>query len=340
MSVLSRDLGKHLLRHHGAQLFTGDTLKNLHKDKFLTRPLDIYFDTEASFLCLADSAWIRKEEMARQHFKKTSPDRHKAEILRLREEYPLGAASVSEVASAGMTRKQKRALEEELNELLSKLRDYETKEGVEEDLRFFFTPSARQALACLSITVREEPAVEPPAQTPALETPEDDLLPLVEEKPMTKQEVIREAFTDSKFVSEISKGVVSGVSQTIPELQALISATSSEPPQSALKRRGKKEVERNPSDQKPSGGGAPPPPPPPVVQPPPPPPAPAPDQILSDLDRFQKMSPWERFLHSNPTLSVQEQLQIAQAMGIRPDVSSPLKIVQNSKMKRPAKRAD
>lgn len=335
-SVLSRDLGKHILRQHEAKIFVGDTLKNLHRDKYLSCPLVIYFDTETAFLCLADSKCIRKEEVAKQHFKNQSPDLHKTEILRLREAYPLGTASVSEDASAGMTRKQKKALELELNELLSKLRDLEIKTNTDELDRFFFSETARQALNCLSLSIQEEaPKPEAEAQTPPLESPEDDVLPLVEEKPVTKQELIKKTFADPKFVKEISTNVLTGQQMKIPELEELKTATSSERPQEPLKKRGIKRIESNPVDQKKSD----PVPPLPPVQPPPPPPppAPTPDQTLSDIQQFQKMSPWERFLKSNPTLSVQEQLQIAQSMGIRPDISSPLKIVQDSKVKRPIK---
>ena len=322
-SVLSRDIGKHLLKLHCAQMFVGDSLKNLHREKFLTRPLEVYFDTDPYFLCLSDDKCIRKEETARQHFKTQSPDLHKSAILRLREEYPLGSSSVSESASAGMTRKQKKALEQELNELLSKLRDFEAKANLREDDVFFFSPSARQALSSLDITLKEE-VPETETETPALVPPEDDVLPLVEEKPVTKEQLIKQTLADPKFVKEISTNVLTGEVHAIPELQALLSSSP------APQKRGVKPVTKNPLVHP----TPPPPPPPPVVPSPPAPPA---LDHLAEIERFQKMSPWERFLKSNPTLSVQEQLQVAQSLGIRPDDSSPFKIVQNSKLKRPIK---
>lgn len=309
-SVLSRDIGKHLLKLHCSEMFVGDALKNLHREKFLSRPLEVYFDTDPYFLCLSDDKCIRKEETARQHFKSQSPDLHKSAILRLREEYPLGSSSVSESASAGMTKKQKKALEQELNELLSKLRDFEAKANLREDDVFFFSPSARQALSSLDITLKEE-VPEPEPQTPALETSEDDVLPLVEEKPMTKEQLIKQTLADPKFMKEISTNVLTGEVHAIPELQALLPASS------APQKRGVKPVTKNP-----------------LVHPTP---VPVPDPQLAEMERFQKMSPWERFMKSNPTLSVQEQLQVAQSLGIRPDDSSPFKIVQNSKLKRPIK---
>lgn len=315
-SILSRDIGKHVVKSHGPQVFTGDSLKNLHKDKFLTRPLEIFFDTDPYFFCFADLTCIRKEETARQHFKKVSAEDHKAEIVRLREEFPLGDSTSSEAPSL-LTKKQQRSLEADLKELLSKLRDYETTASVSEEDRFSFAPQTLQALACLNLDVEPQP---PASETPPSEPVQEELSPLVEEPPLTKEELFQQAFSDPKFVKEISTSVLTGQQVKVPELEALKKAPSSEPPASPLKQRGLKTVQSE----------APPPP------PPPPPPAPV-EEVISEMDAFQKMTPWERFLKTNPTLSVQEQLQVAQSLGIRPDSSSPFKIVQNSKLKRPIK---
>lgn len=316
------------MRQHEAKIFVGDTLKNLHRDKYLTRPLEIFFDDTNSFLCLADSTCIRKEELARQHFKKQSPDRHKEEILRLRKEYPLGSEP-SEAVAGTLLSSETTILQDWVAYVMTQCPDLVVDKKV------------KRVLDKLTISV--EPEVlheryphlfEAEAQTPALPPVEDDVLPLVEEKRMTKEELIQETLADPKFLKEISTSVVTGQQVKIPELEALKKATSSEPLKNPLKKRGVKSVQSNLQDQTNSDRPAPLP---PVQPPPPPPPPPVPDQTISDLEQFQKMTPWERFLKSNPTLSVQEQLQVAQAMGIRPDESSSLKIVQNSKVKRPLK---
>ena len=326
-SVLSRDIGKHILTNHESLLFTGHNLKVLHRDKSLTKPILLTTETSSAYYCLADNSCIKKETLADQHFRGKAEE-HQRRVKALREAYPLdgsGSPSEPETAPLGLPSSDQKVLQEWFAYVVTNFKDVDIDRKV------------RRALEKLSITVETEVLQEKfphlfeeeKPQAPPLETPEDDLLPLVEEKPVTKEELLKQAFSDPKFVDEISRGVVSGVAQAIPELEALKKVASSEPPQPPLKRRGVKAVQ---SEAIPLPRPTPPPP-----QPQPQVAAPVSESVVSEMQSFAKMTPWERFLRSNPTLSVQEQLQVAQAMGIRPDETSGFKIVQNSKVKRTIK---
>ena len=97
-SVLSRDIGLHIIKSHEADLFKEKiNLKILHRDKYLTQPLLLSLGDEAFHFCFADNSCIRHSINADNHFKGKT-DKHREAVLALREKYPQdGSVPVGEV---------------------------------------------------------------------------------------------------------------------------------------------------------------------------------------------------------------------------------------------------
>jgi hypothetical protein len=118
-SVLSRDIGRHILKNHPDQHFTGQNLKDLHKDKYLTTPLQQWIDNTIVYFCLADDSCIRNSPTAEIHFK-GKKDKHRERLLALRETFPLTSQTETSSPSVPLlSEKDKTRVQEEIIELLS-----------------------------------------------------------------------------------------------------------------------------------------------------------------------------------------------------------------------------
>jgi hypothetical protein len=124
-SVLLRDYGSHIVKKHGEEFFSGQNLKDLHKESALGHPLSLFVGEEQYFFCFADNSCIRKEANADLHFK-TRKDKHREAITTLREKYPLNQTSDKTVAVPQgdiWTKKQKKDLEEDFVDMFFAMSD-------------------------------------------------------------------------------------------------------------------------------------------------------------------------------------------------------------------------
>jgi hypothetical protein len=297
-SVLSRDIGAHILKNHEEAIFTKDNLKSLHRDKYFKQPLEVFFDVDTYHICLADNSCIKKSILADKHFKGKA-DKHKEAILRLREKYPLVSASSETTATHSaplLSSRETKTIQESMGFLLAKIRDLERKAAVDEADAYEFDKKQLMAFSKIGILVDdkslqelypdlfETPTVDEPVveeEAPVLVEPEDDILSFVPEKKMTLQDVIRETFTE-KDIKNLSTSVTSGQVVEIPELQQLMATVKPAPA---------------------------------------PAPAPVPVPVVAPIavPDFSKMSHWQRYKHANPTMTEAELIEGASFLGIQPD---------------------
>lgn len=320
-SVLTRDIGQHILRNHEPILFQEeDNLKALHKDKYLNKPLEIFINDETYHICFADSSCIKKIIMAERHFKGKA-DKHKERILELRSSYPLGStASEPTTSSSLFTLKDKKALQTDILSLIVHVRNLEKRLGLDEYQTFTFTKRGLIAFSNIDITADDDTLKECfpdafPVDKPETkeeeavveeEVEEDDILPFVYEKPMTKEEYIRKNFT-KKDILNLSTNVATGQIQHVPELEAfkkLLENTSAPPttivaPRVSIVKRKPKEVDDSPS----------------TVPAPVPVPVPVVDEF-PPLDYTKSVAPWELFIRANSHAKTDhERIAIAREIG-------------------------
>lgn len=324
-SVLNRDVGAHILKNHQDILFTKDNLKSLHKDRYLKQPLEVFFDSDTYFFCLADNSCIKKSLLAEKHFKGKA-DRHKEVIMSLREKYPLVVDnSETKVTSSEpmLSLKEKKTLQECMALLISRVRELEHKTSVEEDELFDFDKKVNLVFSKIGIvtddkslqelypnlfveTKKESETIIDEEVTPLVED-EDDILSYVPEKKMTLQDVISTTLTD-KDVKNLSTSVTTGQSVVIPELQQILEVKKTVP---IIKRSPKPVV--------------------PVT------PAPVLESIPVEQS-WNKISQWQRFKQANEGLSIGELIMLASQMGIHPDEGNTMGILQHTKLKRGMKQ--
>lgn len=135
-SVLSRDIGLHIMRHHRDSVFSLETKEgtdnrrsSLWRDKYLTEPLplDIGRDQEVYF-CLADNTCFRCLTKAEMHMK-TRKEKHKEALEALREKYPKDTprpeneAGVGVSVEVGLTSKKRQKLQDWMAFLWSEHKD-------------------------------------------------------------------------------------------------------------------------------------------------------------------------------------------------------------------------
>ena len=120
-------MGRHILKHHPDQHFTGQNLKDLHKDKYLSIPLQQMLDDTIFYFCLADDSCIRNSCTADIHFK-GKKDKHREGLLALREKYPLTTQTETIPPSTPLiSEKDKQRVQDEIVELLSHIWSLEQK---------------------------------------------------------------------------------------------------------------------------------------------------------------------------------------------------------------------
>lgn len=113
-SVLSRDIGLHILKKHEAELFAEKSNReDLHRSKFLSEPMMLALGTEYFFFCFADNSCIRHKLNAQTHFK-GKKEQHKETVMKLREKYPVEGGTESAPAPPVLTQKEKDWLQQEL----------------------------------------------------------------------------------------------------------------------------------------------------------------------------------------------------------------------------------
>ena len=165
VSILSRDTGLHILKNHKRELFVDSNLKDLHRDKYLTKPLVLMIEDTPYYFCLADNSCIKNEFNADKHFKPRK-DQHREAVLKLREAFPLpeNQKDTPSPSSAPppplFTKKEKIWLEEEYAQLLSHIREIEDiaiKIGRKDrDERFEWTKKSLTLLSRIGINFDEE----------------------------------------------------------------------------------------------------------------------------------------------------------------------------------------
>ena len=305
-SYLSRDIGRHILRQHPDQLFTGSNLRDLHRDKYLTKPLQLSIDNETYHFCLADESCIRHSENATRHFKGKA-EKHKDVLLSFREKFPNQEKTEekTEVQST-FSEKEKKILQDFIAVLYSEHPDHLIDKKTQKVFVKLGVTAELSSVQSLYPHLFEKPEEE---EAPPSEPKEDDILPLVVEKPLTKEEVIKKLFTE-KELEEASRGALTGKKQSIPELEQM--------------KRGPKPVYGSqPSISTP---------------PPPPPPSDEKDEKMKQMEaqlleyeKFSKMTPWQKLVNANPTCSIQDLIRLAASSGIKPDAGASFKIVGNTK---------
>lgn len=335
IDVLNRDVGLHILKKHEELLFSDYNRKLLHKDKYLNQPLELLLDDETYFFCLADKSCIKKQEMAIRHFKGKG-EKHKEVMIQLRQAYPYDRKEEATApANKGDINPQRaEAVQTIVWTLLERIRYLESKTS--EGGVFDFKTRCVKEKRCLPFSLKEvdlkkkfDPEIEeeevvqkeseqlPPEEpeTP-LEVPEQPEEPVGEVKKMTLQDVIKSTLTE-KDIQNLSTNIVTGEVVQIPELQSLVSNNLIVQP--VEKPVEKQKVKRQPKPVEPVPESV---------------PEPVPEPILPPAPAFMTMTPWQRFRHANPDLTISELLITATQMGIKPDDVSNSGIIQNTKQKR------
>lgn len=240
--VLSREIGLHYLKKHQADLFTGDNLKSLHRDRYLEKPLELCIGTDTFFFCLADNSCIRRSLLADEHFK-GKKDGHRNSIITLREKYPLDNKQPENKATETplMTQKELKWLQELIMDvtaskdvaLTQHCRSAFRKLGLkveEDELRPLFPDHEHWEEKIVEKPeeelISEEDVQEEKEEQPEKEEPEDeDTLPLLLPKPMTKEEVFQHLMS-KKDIKNLTTSIVSGKTIEIPEIQQYSKTTT------------------------------------------------------------------------------------------------------------------
>ena len=239
--VLSRTVGSHILKNHPDSLFVNQNLKELHKDKNFSQPLELSLGDETTyhFFCLADNSCIRKEKLALEHFK-GKKDIHREIILKLREKYPLSGDQPDKPRPSAplMTTKELKWLQDLIMDIVAS-----------KDENVVLTPHCRTAFIKLGLKTDEDDlkdlfphhehfgthedtqeAEEEAQETKEKEeTPdpeeEPEPLPLLLPKPLTREEVFHKLMTP-KDIKALTTSLVSGKTIEIPELQQFHKTTT------------------------------------------------------------------------------------------------------------------
>lgn len=345
--LLQTSYGLHLTKEHFPLMFdsntkTGkDNRKRLFYRASLTEPFAVETKDDWIHFCFGCSSVFRKGKSAEGHFckKEKCKQIHQENILRLRDDFPKDGTNAPLVPAP---LRFKATLEDMVSKLLEKVRYYEKMNKVkdtfqyeqlfgkyfetwnldihEESMREYWddindqqdAEEAEAAEAAEREEEQEEETVTPPDSPETVEEPkvsplpppEDDILPLFTEKPPTQLEAFQKLLADPD-IDEASKRAMQ---KDFAKL--LYSKPAPTLPAPSVK------VQTLPT----------------------PLPVEPKTAVETEIQNFQKMTPWKRFLQANPSLSVQEQISVAMSLGIRPDEDHQMKIVSNSKIKRAGKQ--
>ena len=305
--------GPHIFRHHADELFLSDNKQSTENRKNLTSkkhlreplPLDIGEDVEV-YGCLGCESIFQKSSTAINHFKNKKlvcSQLHQNNLLSLKEKYPM----TQSVPKSGGKMKHKAKLEFFIETLIERVRELEYKhkeEKMDYEERFgeYFEDwelelREEELRKSWTFMLEETSKESTPPKTPPSEPEDDDLLPLVTSKPLTKEEVMLKLLADPSIPEESKQAIQRDYYKNKSQSAPLPLSVAPPPPEEKKKTY---------------------------------------EEQLAELDAERKKTPWQRFLQQNPGLSVQEQLQRASIMGIRPDsMGDGFKIVGNTK--RPAK---
>ena len=321
-SVLSRDIGSHIFRFHEAEIFdTKNTFgvsnrrNKLYSDKYFNKPLLLTIGNNQYFVCLADRSFIKNETNALNHFKGKA-DKHKEGLLKLREKYPLDSTDSPTATSTEplLTEDVKKLIHEDLARIISSLRSYQKKYPDDDCNDTSFSKKSLRALSKIGLFVDDGslkglcPVLfdEPESEKSSV-VEEESLLPLVTEKPMTKEEMIKATFTE-KDIDNLSKSLITGETQVIPELQQIKQAIQSEP----IKRKPKQVAFSTVVSEEPK----------PTVKP-------------VDVEVFKPMSKWEMLVSATPEMKTNaERLSHARYIGF-PESEIPSEILHPQTAARP-----
>jgi hypothetical protein len=216
-NLLFTSYGPHILKTHFDSLFVQDSKScqinrtRLQRTSCLSTPLDLDVGEEDDqYACLGCLSLFRRNATAVNHFKKKKAvcgERHKEMVLMLRNKYPVSFQPPVEI-------KNKHKLELFLDDVLERLRKAEkvmnqTPWDYEETYGAYFPDwgmdlreeTLKENWDLFNEPPPPSPPPPPPApepvpepeqpKTPPSEPAEDELLPLVEEKPLTREEVMK-----------------------------------------------------------------------------------------------------------------------------------------------------
>lgn len=324
--------GPHVFRHHCDELFSNTkeglvNRKSLSSKKYTKEPLVLDMgDSPDLYGCLGCQSIFQKSTTAQNHFKakKLSCNQlHESNLLELKDKYP---ASENTPAPSGKM-KNRGQLQFFIESLIERVRELETKhkeekmeyedkygdyfEDWEMDLR------EEELRKEWTFFLEERPKEPTPPSTPPSEPEDDDLIPLVVEKPYSLEQTLKKTL-DDPTIDEQSKILLQ------QHVARQMASAPPRPQQTSAFPKAKRLAKQVDVDT---------PPPPPII-----PSAPSVEEKkktveeqLAEIDAFRKKSRWQIFLEQNPGLTVQEQLQRASGMGLKPDGGSGFKIVGNTK---------
>lgn len=190
-SVLSRDLGLHIMRTHKDSLFSSKTPEgntnrksSLWSATYLTQPipLDIGKDQEV-FFCLADNTCFRSLTKAEMHMK-TRKDNHQAAILALRETFPKLLDAQPETPASLLNGKEKQKLQDWVATLCSEAPDTTFSN---QDRKIFEKIGIKTQLADLKEmypNIFAEPEEEPEPEPEPVEELMEEATPLPDSEPV------------------------------------------------------------------------------------------------------------------------------------------------------------
>jgi predicted nucleic acid-binding protein len=239
-----RDYGSHIVKRHGEDFFSGQNLKDLHKESALRQPLNLFVGDDQYYFCFADNSCIRKEANADLHFK-TRKEKHREAITTLREKYPLNQTSdkTAAVAQDIWTKKQKQDLESDFVDMFSAMTDKSRRH----DEVWEFSRKNKALFRSLGICCDYEDLKEKYPQVlgqPEPEEPEEEELP-PEEPPDEKEHQETFSFNQNTVIAEKTK---TPVLPTMPKQNYLLmKTTEAKPPQ--LKIISNSKIQRPPTHQ-------------------------------------------------------------------------------------------
>ena len=302
--------GSHILKNHKDDLFRRDSQECLSNRKILQQrsslkePIALDFGQGDVYACLGCSSIFQKASTAQNHFSKGHCLAKHGENLRaLKDLYPLDITTLENQP----TLKHKSELETLVQNLIIQLRFAEHR--LKEDEPYDYESNYSKFFQDWGMDFNEESLrqdywfLQPErSKTPPPEETVDQLLPLVQDKPLSKEEFIKATLT-AKDIEECSKSVLTGQTKSVPELEQMRSLVS------------------------------------PSTAPPPPPPPPPSDktsaeEFLKQLDQERKLTPIERFRKANPGASAAELVKMMTTEGFSKPSSSDLKIISNTKASR------
>jgi hypothetical protein len=324
--LLYTSYGLHIYKEHLDVIFLSDSKdcidnrKTLQSKNSIKNPVALYGPkSDTSFWCFGCQTCFKNHTKAEKHLEKHKlcQEAHRENLFQLKDKYPI---QTEVVKARGIPNKAK--LEYFIGSLIERVRqlEYKHKEekmDYEEGYTSYFEDwnmelREEELRKEWTFFLEEKPKEPTPPPTPPSEPEEDDLLPLVEEKSLSKEEVLRKVLDDPDIPEDAKRALQQDFYKNNPKPQ-----TSAFPKAKRLP----KQVD-TPS--------------PPTIIPPPPPVEDKKksfEEQMAELDAEKKKTPWQRFLQANPGMSVQEQLQRASIMGIRPDNmgGGGFKIVGNTK---------